>query len=484
MLIHTRSIMPACFGLVICMGLLSCKKMVTVTPPINSITTGEMFNTDAQANTAMAGVYSQMVNGTLSFSNGYVSILAGMSADELFYYGTGDANILAFSPNQLLFSNSYTSTVWTTAYKTIYNVNSVIEGIAASESSALTDSARKELTAEAKLVRAFCYFYLTNLYGDVPLVMTVDFNKTRYMSRTPASEVYQQIIQDLKEAQSLLQADYSVAGAAKERIIPNKWVATALLARVYLYTGDYANAAEQASAVINNTSLYSLESDPNNVFKTTSKEAIWQLKQGLTDIFYKNGTTEAYNVLPNPLTTGLAHYCLTASLMNTFETGDRRRSAWVGSTTSATSGLNYYPYKYKTGSSNAVSGAASTEYYMMLRLAELYLIRAEAEVNGAPGGVAAAVADLNVIRNRAGVPALPTTLTSAQVITAVARERLVEFFAEWGHRWLDLKRTKKAHDVLSAMSSKQPWAGDYQLLYPIPPVEIQVNPRLEQNSEY
>jgi starch-binding outer membrane protein, SusD/RagB family len=70
------------------------------------------------------------------------------------------------------------------------------------------------------------------------------------------------------------------------------------------------------------------------------------------------------------------------------------------------------------------------------------------------------------------------------VIAAVARERQVELFAEWGHRWFDLKRTKNAHDVLSALPSKQPWAGDYQLLYPIPPVEIQINPRLMQNDEY
>jgi hypothetical protein len=252
---------------------------------------------------------------------------------------------------------------------------------------------------------------------------------------------------------------------------------------VYLYTGNYANAAEQASTIINNTTLFSLENDPNNAFLTKSKEAIWQLKQGLTDIFYKNGTTEAYTVLPSPLTTGIAHYCLTASLLNVFETGDRRRTSWVNSTNFGGT-MNYYPYKYKLGQANAVSGAASSEYYMMLRLAEVYLIRAEAIANGAPGGLTTAIADLNVIRSRAGISALSTSLTQAQVIDAVAKERQVELFGEWGHRWLDLKRTNKAHDVLSAIASKQPWAGDYQLLYPIPPVEIQVNPRLEQNPGY
>jgi hypothetical protein len=478
---HNRPIVLACFSLMICLGMLSCKKMVTVPSPINSITTGEMFSTDAQALTAMAGVYSVMVNGPISFSNGYATILGGMSADEMFLNGAGDAHILGFAPNQLLKENSYTSTVWTSAYKTIYNANSAIEGIAESESTSFTDSMRTELTAEAKFVRAYCYFYLVNLYGDVPLVLTIDFNKTRYLTRTPVVQVYDQVIQDLLDAQEGLSPDYRKSGdALKERILPTKWAATALLARVYLYKGDYAKAAEQATAVISNSLLFVLETDLNNVFKIASKEAIWQLKQGTSESLYKNGTLEGVTLMPNPFATGVTRYCLTASLLNTFETGDRRRTNWVGSN----NGINYYPYKYKTGFTQGVINAAPTEYYMMLRLAEQYLIRAEAAANGAGGGVPAAIADLNVIRSRAGVTALPNTLTQAQVLTAVARERQVELFAEWGHRWLDLKRTNKAHDVLSAMSSKQPWAGDYQLLYPVPPVEIQVNPRLEQNPEY
>jgi hypothetical protein len=140
-------------------GLLSCKKMVTVPLPINSITSEEMFRTDAQAMTSMASVYSQMVNGNLNLTNGYASILTGMSADELFYFGAAaDVYISTFTPNQLLKTNTYTSSVWTSGYKIIYNANSVIEGIAASQSTALTDSMRTRLTAEAKFVRAFCYF--------------------------------------------------------------------------------------------------------------------------------------------------------------------------------------------------------------------------------------------------------------------------------------------------------------------------------------
>ena len=489
MFIHTRSIIPAFFSIVICLSQLSCKKMVTVPEPITSITTSEVFNSDVQASAALAAVYSQLISngGQLGFSNGYLTMLGGMSSDELYYYGQGDPNILGFSPNQLLTANSYTSIVWTSAYKTIYAANGVIEGVAASTSNGLTDSARKELTGEAKFVRAFSYFYLVNIFGDVPLALTVDFNKTRYMARTSVDLVYQQIIQDLKDAQSVLPPDYSAA-LAQERIVANRWAATALLARVYLYRGDYPNAAAQATAVINNTALYSLVPNPNEVFLINSKEAIWQLEQA-TAGYFNNATPEGFNILPSPLTTAVAHYCLAPSLLNVFEPGDLRRIAWVDTTDNSNGGptspgSTYYPYKYKINIAESVSGGVSSEYYMVLRLAELYLIRAEAEANGATGGTGAAIADLNALRSRAGLPALSASLLQPDVIIAVAHERQVELFAEWGHRWLDLKRTGQAHAVLSTITSKQPWTGDYQLLYPIPPAEIQSDHFLLQNPGY
>jgi hypothetical protein len=484
--VHSKPIVPLFLSLVAGLSLLSCKKMVTVPQPVTNITTAQVFTTNAQATSAMAGVYTFMINtSSLTFGNGYATILGGMSADELLYNGTTDAHMVSFASNQLLQNNSYTGSVWNTAYKVIYNANAVIEGIAASESDALTDSVRKVLTGEAKFIRALSYFYLTNLFGDVPLVLTVDFNETRYMTRTPVNEVYKQMIQDLKEAQLLLAPNYPVpATGPVERVIPNKWAATAMLARVYLYRGEHANAAAEATAVISNVSMYNLETNPNNVFLPASKEAIWQLKQGTNHTLYKNATQEGYNFLPSPLRTGVARYWLTASLLNAFEPGDRRRKDWVDSTNFGGAGYNFFPYKYKSGAHNSVQNVAPTEYYTVLRLAEMYLIRAEAEAHGANGGVNAAITDLNVVRTRATLPALPTSLTAEQVIAAVAHERQTELFAEWGHRWLDLKRTGRAHDVLSAIPGKQPWAGDYQLLYPIPPVEITVNPRLVQNLGY
>jgi hypothetical protein len=92
---------------------------------------------------------------------------------------------------------------------------------------------------------------------------------------------------------------------------------------------------------------------------------------------------------------------------------------------------------------------------------------------------------VNTIRRRAGLTTdLPNTLTNEQVKEAIMHERQVELFGEWGHRWLDLKRTGQAETVLGAVPAKQPWAGDFQLLYPVPLQEITSNPNLDQNPRY
>jgi len=479
------------------LGSVGCKKLVAIPAPINSITTGEVFSSDTLAASAISGIYTQMINGTggitnsdlnTSFSNGVTTVTAGLSSDELAVITQSNGAYIHFYTNRLLADDPTTPTLWTSAYNAVYGANAVIGGIAASTSPGLHDYTRKELTAESKLVRAFCYFYLVNLFGDVPLALTIDFNQTAGMARTPTDQVYQQIIQDLKDAYTDLPGDYSVGGG--QRIRPNRWAAAALLARVYLYNKQYNDAAALADSVIGQTGLFGLEADLNNVFSTGSREAIWQLQQSNQVTNVGNATPEGMAFIPYPIHTGTATWWLSDNLMNAFEPGDQRKNAWIGRTIDSISptldstGVFFYPFKYKTGSYNYVSGGTPTEYYMVLRLAEVYLIRAEAEANGAPGGTAAAIADLDVLRARAGLAPLDPGLTPAQVTAAVAHERQVELFAEWGHRWFDLKRTGQAQTVLSAISVKQPWQGNGQLLYPIPLQEIQNDHSLQQNPGY
>jgi hypothetical protein len=165
-------------------------------------------------------------------------------------------------------------------------------------------------------------------------------------------------------------------------------------------------------------------------------------------------------------------------MLQNFKDGDQRKS-WIDS--GDFSGKRYYyPFKYKTGSSQAIPNGAYTEYYMVLRLAEQYLIRAEALAN--QNKIEEAVKDINKIRERAGMAGFSLNLTQAEVLDIIEHERQIEFFAEWGHRWLDLKRWDKANARLGPVKG-QDWQTEDQL-YPIPQAEIQNDPNLTQNAGY
>jgi len=463
----------------------SCKKLLEIDPPINTITTGELFATNQQAEWAIAGIYSKMINGVElstsalrqignnNFAAGHSTILGGLSADELFKAGNmNDATDLFASQNKLtLFNSSKTASIWKTAYRTIFDANAAMEGIAASTSPSLLDSVRKQLTGEALVLRAFSYFYLVNFFGDVPLVLSSDFQQTAALSRSPVSKVYDQIKSDLLKAKTLLKNDFSAGN--NERVRVNKWFAEALLARVYLYTGEYQSAINSANEVINHTALFGTETDISKVFLPNSKEAIFQLKPTNEAAAILNTTPEGrqLNTAPAPGGVYLRNYEITPELMSAFEANDQRKNTWL-----ATVPTGFVAAKYKN--------VAPAQYYTVMRVAELHLIRAEATMLLTPGAKNSAIDDLNILRRRAGVEELDYLLSAEQVINAIAHERRIELFAEWGHRWFDLKRTGKAEEVLSAIVNKQPWLGNYQLLYPIPPDEISVNSNLNQNPEY
>jgi len=142
------------------------------------------------------------------------------------------------------------------------------------------------------------------------------------------------------------------------------------------------------------------------------------------------------------------------------------------------------PYKYRSYTSSTTSDPDNSrkENSTVLRLAEQYLIRAEARAQ--QNKLDLAIADVDVIRARAGLPLIANTnpsISKTALLDAIMQERRVELFTEWGHRWFDLKRTGKALAVLSAI---KPGFTSDDLLYPIPESELNKNPFLEQNPGY
>ena len=441
----------------------SCKKFVSIDPPITRLVASSVFENDQTAMAAMNGIYSFMESsgGFASGSNKSVGFFSGISSDELTNY-TSFPNTIQFYQNQLSKTNTdLYNYLWQIPYQCIYNANSILEGL--SGSTQISPMVKQELTGESKFIRAFCNFYLVNLFGDIPLILTTNYKANSDAIRTKKALIYQQIITDLIDAQGLLAQDFSFSNG--ERVRPNKWAATALLARVYLYTGDWKDAEPEATSIINQSSLFSLVDDLDQVFLANSSEAIWQLMPNIPG--QNTGEGNIYILDSDP-----QYATISPQLINAFEPGDLRMETWVGDTIIG-SNTYYYPFKYKVKASETL-----TEYSMVLRLAEQYLIRAEARAY--LNDITGALSDINTIRSRAG---LNTISVSDQValLKAVQQERQVELFTEWGHRWMDLIRTNQATPILSLI--KMNWQAS-DTLYPIPQEEIQVDPNLTQNEGY
>lgn len=445
--------------------------MVQIAEPSTTITTNEVFSSEGTAIQSVASIYNAFTaNSTFSFGNGAVTTFVGLSADELQYFGT-DQNILKFQNNKLTSDNYYLlNSIWKGAYFCIYQCNSVLEGLNASNR--IPVNTKKQLTGEVKFLRAFANFYLTQLYGDIPLVNTTQFNATDNLNRTSQNSIINQIESDLKDAQGLVSAGFSSYGG--RRIRATSAAVSALLARVYLFKKDWANAESYATNVINNSDF--ILDNLNNVFLQGSQEAILQFQIDSTQFPF--AIIEAFNFIPFPPGSGNPNYYIAPGLLNAFEPGDLRRKNWVDSTNYQGT-FYYYPYKYKTQFGNY--NVKPDEYYMVLRLAEQYLIRAEARANGAGTGLSGAISDVNEIRSRAGLPAYNGPNEKDSILKAIVHERQVELFAEWGHRWLDLKRTGAVDAVLA--SAKPTWSSTARL-YPIPLPEILANPALGQNAGY
>lgn len=438
----------------------SCKQFVEVPQPVDQLTSILVFADDNSAIKTITGIYIEMMVDQQQFSAGSTTLFGGMSADELYYYMPSYRD--EFTNNEITLANhsNIDYFFWQPCYKHIYSANKCIEG--AENSTSLSPEVKNSIIGEAKFIRAFCYFYLVNFFGNVPLVLTTAYQQNLSSAAVADTIIYNQIIADLTDAKEILTTDYPTP----ERVRPNKFAAAALLARVYLYTKNWAAAENESTAVINGN-MYALDTGLNDVFQINSGETIWQLHP-VTPYY---NTWEGYLIIPPD---GFSPaYLVTAGLLNSFEPSDERKKNWLMNIIFNGDTL-YYPYKYKIN-----TGSTLQEYYVVLRLAEQFLIRAEARAR--QHNLQAALKDLNIIRRRAGLPDVETS-DQQQLLTAVEHERRIELFCEWGHRWFDLKRTGRADAVLGILkpSTWQPT----DTLWPIPDQEIKLNPALKQNAGY
>jgi hypothetical protein len=478
-----KNIIRSLFFLLIANFLPACKKQLAVDVPIYTTNEVIIYESDVTAVSVLAGLYIKMASSNLWSLSAYASL----SADELAPY-PAIANLITatgYYKNALNTTNTGEIDYWNINYPLIYYSNAAIGGL--TKSIHLSPAIKNQLLGEAKFIRAICYFYMVNLYGDIPLTTSTDYNKNRLLARSPKEEVWQLIIDDLKEAQNLLSNDYfdgTITQISSERVRLTKWAATALLARAYLYKEKFAEAEKEASKVIANSTVFSLPAPDINFIKNNG-EAIWQLQP----VNYGENTTDAkWFVIPSTGFTSVQPFYITEDLIAQFELGDQRKTFWTNSITVGAT-TYYYPYKYKVNLANQ----PITEQNTILRLGEQYLIRAEARIkqNNVSGGIE----DINKVRERARasitvdipnpLPPLLDTLTQSQALTALYHERRVELFTEWGHRWLDLKRTGMVDVVMEQVTAQKggTWSPNWAY-YPIPLTDLQSDPNLKQNDGY
>lgn len=441
----------------------SCKKFVEPGNPRTQLTTTTVFSSDATAIAAMLAIYSQL-EGT-GFAHSTIAN-PGVSADELRNHSVLPES-LELAANNINPTNIITYNAWTGFYRYIYQCNAILEQL--EKSTLLTAAVKSQLKGEALFTRAYCNFYLVQLFGKVPLLTTTDYLLNSLAAREETNVIYEAITNDLVNAGQLMDENYRSAtnGNSTERIRPNKAAASALLARVYLHRNMWAEAEAASTDVISRASLYQVETNLNNAFLRTSKEAIWQL---MAVVPRYNSYTGAVMIL----TTTPTQVSIHASFLTSFAAADLRRSSWIQSL-AVGANIFYYPTKYKVGQ----TGAAITEYSTLLRLAEQFLIRSEARLQ--QDNLAGAESDLNRIRSRAGLATI-SGLSKPNLADSIVMERKRELFCEFGDRWLTLKRTGRADAVMSAFKGSS-WNTADQL-YPIPQTELIRNPNLTQNPGY
>lgn len=444
--------------------LLSCKKFVDVSPPEGMLDWETTFNNEGSATAAVLELYPAYDKEILPL----LSYLCGLSADELVATTAASADFLN---NSIAITNTNNSSdLWGIPFSNVRKCNLAIEGL--NRATNLSPGLKNQLLGEMKFMRAALLFNLSNLYGKIPLPLSVEELENAKLPRAGTAEVWSQILGDLQSAKSLLKAEYPSA----ERARVNKYAASALLARAYLYHKEWAKAEAEATEVIA-SGLYTL-SNPEGTFKKSSNETILQI--------YAQTGRSSLSTFYVPGNAGLTpRYSLRTGFDLAFEkslagTDDLRKTNWTAKNNAGV----YYVNKYKilTGSGD--------EYSILLRLGEVYLVRAEARAQqNNLSGSGSAETDLNMIRTRAGLES-KTGLNKVGMLAAIEQERKLELFGEYPHRWFDLKRTAGFNDAAKSRADEVllPLKGAFwqstDVLFPVPSGQIRVNPALDQNPGY
>ncbi len=410
-------------------------------------------------NAALAGLYDQL---QVNYYQGEFFFLADVSSDISQSVGTWDfyreMDTYVVSPDNLEVRD-----LWAAMYEVVNQANNIIE--AAPNVSDANEAARNSALGQAYFARGLAFFDIARTWGGIPgvygdqgiAIPTAPSRAVQLYSRASLQETYAQIESDLMQALNLLS---DTGGPAR----PTKAAARALLARMYLHLGNNEQASNYATQVINDTK-FQLVADYASIFtgKNTA-ESIFELQFDATD-----QSTTRFWYYPGALG-GRGDLAAHDEFYNAIPDGDERKQLYAFDN----SAKFWYPTKY--------AKAGNIDNTHILRIAEMYLIRAEADFKSGKGNP---LADLNAVRTRANL----APLGAISSIDDILNERKVEFAFE-GHRWFDLVRTGKALSVLAAVPRTNSPGAPASLtdagrqVFPVPNAELNANPNMQQNAAY
>ena len=457
------------FSLIIS-GFSACEDYLDVPFPTDQLTSETAFGSESTINATVLGMYREYGSNNFAIKN----VNASLMSDELFH--TINASLARVDvSNAQIFITNFEIADWSAEYRTIFAANLILEQLPLVEASVISEDKRNAFLGEAHYLRAASYLDLVNYYGDVPLVVSTNVDENISSPRAPKSEVNALIEQDLLTAVNLLPETVQV----DKKRINNKYQAYALLARFYLYQQEWTKAEAAASEVINQS--YNLP-PLLEAFNRNSSEIIFATGTvGPTNFVFDNKGSLGVYLLPIFPSPNAAQAEQTAMLhptvLDLLPESDPRRINWI-----RTYHDRNFPFKYVYAGAQPVTG--TPQDFVRQRLAEVYLIRAEARAmqNNLSAG-SGALFDINQIRIRAGVEPITGSLTQEDVMTAIEEERLRELFAE-GFRWIDLKRWGKADEVLGALPHKSANYQPYMKLWPILDTQVIRNPNMTQTPGY
>ena len=442
-------------------SLTSCDKKLDI-DPVNTVRDDLALNTSSDVEAALVGCYTGIQN--VEGYGGYIQLMSDLLADdeEVTFVGT------FIPPNQInrkaiLKDNGFVQAIWVNAYNVINRTNNVL----ANTDKLDTPAKRTRVEGEAKFIRSAMYFELVRLYGKdwgdgnpsanlgVPLVLTPTrvLDASSQVRRNTVAEVYAQVIADLTDAEAKMPVTSPAAS-----FFANKYVAAGMLARVYLQQGRFADAGAAANRVIS-ANKYTL--NPSYTDEFFSGSAAGLLPNSPEDIFAIQISAQSGR-----------------NELNTFYSIDRRGDISIEDKHTNLYGPTDERGDLFTTSSGQTYSNKYDDLYgniKMMRLAEMYLIRAEANFRAGTVVGATPLADINRVRTRAGAAPLAVV-----TLPAIILERKLELAFE-GFRLGDVKRNRET--ITDPDGVAVPW-NSRRLVFPIPLREINVNPNLVQNEGY